>query len=262
MVGAGGREANARDAGTIDNAASRAARQLPQAARSPVCAALHPGYDCASHCQGDLMELPIAVVAILGAVLVGVISPGPSFVLVARTAVAVSRSDGIAAALGMGLGGLIFAAAALLGLQAVLTAVPSLHLGLKIAGAAYLIYLAVRLWRGAGAPIAAADVAPDRIGNWRRSLVLGLATQLSNPKTAMVYASIFTALMPADQPEWLGWLVLPSIFAIEAGWYAIVAMAFSSERPRRGYLRSKRWIDRAAGAVMGLLAAKLIWETR
>jgi threonine/homoserine/homoserine lactone efflux protein len=208
------------------------------------------------------MELPIAIVAILGAVLIGAISPGPSFVLVARTAVAVSRSDGIAAALGMGLGGSIFAAAALLGLQVVLAAVPSLYLGLKIVGAAYLIYLAIRLWRGAAAPIAAADVAPGRIGSRRRSFALGLATQLSNPKTAMVYASIFTALLPADQPPWLAAIVLPCIFAIEAGWYAIVAVAFSSERPRRGYLRSKRWIDRAAGAVMGLLALKLIWDAR
>jgi len=208
------------------------------------------------------MELPIAVAAILAAVLVGAISPGPSFVLVARTAVAVSRSDGIAAALGMGLGGSIFAAAALLGLQVVLAAVPSLYLGLKVAGAAYLMYLAIRLWRGAAAPIAAADVAPGRIGSRRRSFALGLATQLSNPKTAMVYASIFTALLPADQPPWLAAVVLPSIFAIEAGWYAIVAVAFSSERPRRGYLRSKRWIDRAAGAVMGLLALKLISEAK
>ena len=208
------------------------------------------------------MELPIAIVAILGAVLIGAISPGPSFVLVARTAVAVSRSDGVATALGMGLGGLIFAAAALLGLQVVLAAVPSLYLGLKIAGAAYLIYLAVRLWRGAGAPIAAPDVAPGRLSSGWRSFALGLATQLSNPKTAVVYASIFTALLPADQPPWLAAVVLPSIFAIEAGWYAIVAVAFSSERPRRGYLRSKRWIDRAAGAVMGLLALKLIWDAR
>jgi threonine efflux protein len=209
------------------------------------------------------MELPLAIVAILGAVLIGAISPGPSFVLVARTAVAVSRSDGIAAALGMGLGGSVFAAAALLGLQVVLAAVPSLYLSLKIAGAAYLIYLAIRLWRGAAAPIAAAaDAAPGRIGSRCRSFALGLATQLSNPKTAMVYASIFTALLPADQPAWLAAVVLPSIFAIEAGWYAIVAVAFSSERPRRGYLRSKRWIDRAAGAVMGLLALKLISEAR
>jgi threonine/homoserine/homoserine lactone efflux protein len=208
------------------------------------------------------MELPLVVVAILGAILIGAMSPGPSFVLVARTAVAVSRSDGIAAALGMGLGGLIFAAAALLGLHVVLTSVPSLDLGLKIAGAIYLAWLAVQLWRGASAPLAVADMPSDRTSSARRSFALGLATQLSNPKTAVAYASIFTALLPAEQPAWLAAVVLPAIFAIETGWYAIVAIAFSAAGPRRGYLRSKRWIDRAAGGVMGLLAAKLISDTR
>jgi threonine efflux protein len=208
------------------------------------------------------MESTIAVVAILGAILMGAISPGPSCVLVARTAVAVSRFDGIAAALGMGVGGLIFASAALFGLHVVLTNVPSVHLGLKVVGAMYLAYLAVRLWRGAGVPIAAADVPPDRMSSRRKSFVVGLATQLSNPKTAIAYASIFTALLPQDQPGWLAAVVLPSIFAIETGWYAIVAIAFSSERPRRSYLRSKLWIDRAAAGVMGLLALKLVSDTR
>jgi threonine/homoserine/homoserine lactone efflux protein len=70
------------------------------------------------------MELLIALGAIFGAILIGAVSPGPSFVLVARTAIAVSRSAGMATALGMGVGGLIFAGAALLGLHVVLTAVP------------------------------------------------------------------------------------------------------------------------------------------
>ena len=55
--------------------------------------------------------LPTAstLMIVLGAILLGAISPGPSFVLVARTAVAVSRRDALATALGMGAGGLVFA---------------------------------------------------------------------------------------------------------------------------------------------------------
>ena len=58
-----------------------------------------------------------------------------------------------------------------------------------------------------------------------RSFWLGLSTQLSNPKTTIVYASVFAALLPADVPLWL-FAVLPLfIFLLEAGWYAIVAVA-------------------------------------
>src|SRR3954451_16050401 len=92
------------------------------------------------------MDLLIAVLTVLGAVVIGAISPGPSFVLVARTAIAVSRRDGIAAAVGMGFGAFVFAGAALLGLNVVLTTVPWVYLGIKIAGAAYLFYLALPLW--------------------------------------------------------------------------------------------------------------------
>jgi threonine/homoserine/homoserine lactone efflux protein len=94
-----------------------------------------------------------------------------------------------------------------------------------------------------------------------RSFLLALTTQVSNPKTAIVYASVFAALLPPALPGWI-YVVLPLlIFLIETSWYAVVAVLFSAERPRAAYLRSKTWIDRLAGAVMGLLGARLIAET-
>ena len=209
------------------------------------------------------MDFPVAALAILGAILLGAISPGPSFVLVARTAVAVSRRDALATALGMGVGGLVFAGAALLGLMVVLASVPWLYLAIKVMGAAYLLYLALSLWKGANDPLATTDVRGGGAARGLfRSFGFGLATQLSNPKTAIWYASIFAAVLSADQPRGLAAVVLPMIFAIEAGWYALVAVVFSSAGPRRGYLRLKPWIDRAAGGVMGLLGLKLLWEAR
>jgi threonine/homoserine/homoserine lactone efflux protein len=209
-----------------------------------------------------LVDLLIPLGAIFGAVLVGAISPGPSFVLVARTSVAVSRSAGLANALGMGAGGLIFAAAALLGLQVALAAVPWAYLGLKIAGGAYLIYLAVQLWRGAREPIEMQPVTSGGAGSLRKFFAVGLATQLSNPKTAIAYASIFTALLPADPPAWVASVILPTIFLIETSWYAVVAMVFSSKGPRRSYLSAKVLIDRLAAGVLGLLGFKLLSEAK
>jgi len=208
------------------------------------------------------VELLIPLGAIFGAILVGAMSPGPSFVLVARTSVAVSRSAGVANALGMGLGGLLFAAAALLGLQVALAAVPWAYLGLKIAGGAYLLYLAVQLWRGAREPIEMQPVSTDGPGSLRRFFAVGIVTQLSNPKTAIAYASIFTALLPADPPAWAAGVILPTIFLIETGWYAIVAVVFSSDGPRRSYIGAKFLIDRLAAGVLGLLGVKLLSEAR
>lgn len=190
----------------------------------------------------------------------GVISPGPSFVLVARTAIAVSRRDGLAAAVGMGLGGVFFGALALAGLTAVLATVEWLYLGLRLLGGTYLLYLGLVIWRGAKEPIVIAQAAGGARNPWR-SFVVALTTQVSNPKAAIIYASVFAALLPPALPGWIYLVLPPLIFLIEASWYAVVALLFSAERPRAAYLRSKLWIDRLAGAVMGLLGLRLIAET-
>jgi threonine/homoserine/homoserine lactone efflux protein len=204
------------------------------------------------------MELVFSLAGVLAALLIGAISPGPSFVLVARTAMAVSRTDGLFAALGMGAGSMIFSAAVLLGLQAVLFGVPSLYLALQLAGGLYLVYIAVRIWRGAKQPLVVVATEKEVRKSAGRSFLLGLFTQLSNPKTAIFYGSIFAALLPHNLPLSAS-LVLPFlVFALEAGWYAIVALALSSESPRAAYLRAKIHVDRVASGVMGLLGLKLV----
>jgi threonine efflux protein len=206
------------------------------------------------------MSATFVLLGILGAVLIGAISPGPSFVLVVRTSMAVSRRDGLAAALGMGVGAVIFAGVALLGLHTVLRQVGSLYFGLKLLGGFYLIYLAIGLWRGATQPVAVPNTAEQRASDPGKSFSLALATQLSNPKTAVFYASIFAALLPAELPLEISAALPPLVLMVETGWYAVVAFAFSSSRPRAAYLRSRTWIDRIAGSVMGLLGLRLIME--
>lgn len=189
---------------------------------------------------------------------IGAASPGPSFVMVARTAVGASRADGLMAALGMGVGGLLFASAALLGLKGLLAAVPGLYLLLKIVGGLYLAYLGYRIWRGANTPLATGEPPiQSRSVTLTRSFALGLTTQISNPKTAVVYASVFAAFLPAATTPGFDMIVAALIFGIEAGWYALVALLLSSAAPRRAYLRYKAWIDRAAGGMMVALGLKL-----
>jgi threonine/homoserine/homoserine lactone efflux protein len=195
------------------------------------------------------------------AIAIGAMSPGPSFVLVSRIAISRSRKAGFAAALGMGVGGVTFATLALLGLNALLMQVSWLYALLRIAGGLYLIYLGIRIWRGATEGLAIEAPSAPATTSVTRNILFGLVTQLSNPKTAIFYGSIFAALLPSSPDDWLLLALPPVVFAVEAGWYAVVALAFSSSRPRALYLRSKAWIDRAAGAVMGALGLRLVAET-
>ncbi|MBN3809108.1 LysE family translocator [Paraburkholderia sp. Ac-20347] len=203
------------------------------------------------------MSPTTAVVSILAALLLGAMSPGPSFVMVARNAIGLSRRDGMATALGMGIGAICFAGIALAGLYTLLATVAWLYAGLKIAGGLYLLYIAVRIWRGAGQPI---TMNRDIAGGTRpgKSFWMGLTTQLSNPKTAVAYGSIFVALLPQHPPLWCYFALPPLVFAIETGWYTVVAICFSSQRPRDLYLRAKGGIDRLAAGAIAALGLRLI----
>ncbi|MCH8617523.1 LysE family translocator [Undibacterium sp. TS12] len=210
------------------------------------------------------MEHYASLLGICAALTVGVISPGPSFVMIARTAVAASRNEGVAAAIGMGCGGVLFAIAALLGLQGLLLAVPLLYTVLKVAGGIYLAFLGFKIWRGASLPLQIAAATGNLTGrnSLSKSLILGFTTQVSNPKTSIVYASVFAAFMPGSQSISFDVLLICTVFVIESSWYAIVAVALSSARPRTTYLRYKHWLDRVAGGVMMALGIKLVASAR
>lgn len=197
--------------------------------------------------------IPIAAVLIMG-----VVSPGPCFIHVARNSVIHSRQHGLATAAGTGTGAAIFALLAMLGLQKILNAVPELFTGLKIAGGAYLIWLAIKIFRGASQPITLSlnsGITPKKISTSFRN---GLLTQLSIPKTAIVFASIFTALLPDNIPAAF-YYVLPCMsFVIDAGWYSFVAVLLSTEKPRQLYLRMKSCVDRTSATILSIVGMRLI----
>lgn len=203
-----------------------------------------------------------AILGIITALTVGVISPGPSFVFVARTAVSTSRSEGIAAALGMGIGGLVFAVAALLGLQSILLAVPSVYLSLKIVGGLYLTYLGFKILNSANKPMMPIGFEAGKKDpkNIYKALILGFTAQISNPKTAIVYASVFATFLPAAPSFGFNLAVIAFVFIIEAGWYALVALVLSSQGSQAVYLRYKCWMDRVAGGVLAALGLNLAWS--
>lgn len=200
----------------------------------------------------------IILSGILAALLLGAMSPGPSFVMVSRIAVTKSRSDGLRAALGMGVGGALFASLALAGLASLLSAAGWLYLVFKLAGGAYLIYLGVKIWQHAPQRFDIETSDKAKQASRPRSFSLAMLTQISNPKTAIVYASIFASLLPANPPLWMLLVLPPLVFIIEAGWYMIVAVVFSGPHATRVYLRSKTWIDRFTGLVLGALGLRLI----
>ncbi|HTR87077.1 MAG TPA: LysE family translocator [Reyranella sp.] len=203
------------------------------------------------------------VVALLGLAAVhwlAVMSPGPSTVLVVQTA-AVSRRGGLIAAFAMMLGALLWAAAALYGLQALFAQFAWLYRVFQVAGGAFLIYLAVQIWRHAREPLPEIAPAAARVGDgqiFARALLL----QLGNPKIMVFFGSIFLSVLPHDMPAWLQAVVLALVAFDEFTWFAVLALTFSGTTARAFYRRAKFWLDRFMGGALALLGLRLALSSR
>ena len=188
--------------------------------------------------------------------LMAAISPGPSVLMAARIGVTEGFRSGVGVAVGIGIGGVFWACAALFGLALLFEYAPMLLTALKIAGGAFLLYMAYKLWKSADEPLAqTSDDIPPR--SLISAFMLGLVTQVSNPKPAILFAAIFIGTVPATA----GWgtygALLCVVFFNETMWNTLVSRIFSMQKTRATYLNLKGWIDRAFGGLLGLLGIKI-----
>ena len=184
------------------------------------------------------------------------ISPGPAVLMAARTGVTEGLRTGAFLAIGIGIGGVIWAAAALFGLALVFEAAPSLLWALKIIGGLYLIYMAWGMWRGADTPLEM-DAAATTPRSAASAFRLGLWTQLANPKPAVLFSAIFIGTVPPGTPAWVIAALLLVVFLNETIWNILVARIFSFDRTRAGYISLKSLIDRTFGGLLALLGVKI-----
>jgi len=192
--------------------------------------------------------------------LLAVISPGPSFLITAQTAVARSRLDGMKIALGLGGGTLVWSTAALLGLNVIFRLHHWLFVGMKVAGALFLLWIAIQIFRHAKAPIEMSE--GNGAAARRNPFVRGFLTQISNPKVAVFFGSIFVAMLPQSVPAWMILALIAIVTLNEIVWYTLVALCFGSGPVRRFYLDAKKWIDRVTGLFLGALSLRILWEAR
>ena len=205
-----------------------------------------------------LFIIPIAIAAI-----VGVMSPGPSFLFVAQTAMNKSRSHAIATSFGLGTGAVVFTLLACFGLFIVIESVPFLYGFLKFIGGMYLLYLAYKMWTSSGKEINSSTNTVEiqsRKGSYLKSYILGLLTQLSNPKTAIVIGGVIMAFLPSEVPPYSFWIIAILTFIIDSGWYCIVSVALSTNKAQSFYSRFKQRINRIASGIMAFMGGKLAFN--
>lgn len=189
--------------------------------------------------------------------LAAAISPGPAVLLAARTSLREGMARGAWLAVGIGIGACLWALAALFGLAVLFRLAPSLLTALKFLGAAYLLYLAWKMWRHAPDPLETALPETTKARSNLGYVWLGILAQLANPKPAVFFGTIFLTFVPPAAPLWAYAAILAIVFINDAGWNVIVARIFSLQRTRAGYLNLKSTIERVFGGLLALLGLKL-----
>jgi threonine/homoserine/homoserine lactone efflux protein len=191
--------------------------------------------------------------AFVGVALIVIVTPGQDTALTIRNTIAGGRRGGVLTALGVISGQLTWALAASAGLAAVLLASRDVFIALKLAGAAYLVFL------GAQALFAAIRGRPrdHRLPQRRGAYRQGVLSNLGNPKMAV----FFTSLLPQFASSFGGMLSLGVLFAcFTLAWLSLYAAAVARAAALFRRSRIRRALDAATGAVLVALGVRLATE--
>lgn len=192
-----------------------------------------------------------------------VVTPGPNFVVVMRSALGSDLRIAAAAVAGIASGTAVWGIAGWLGISALFTAAPTAFVALKVAGGAYLCWVGLRLlwsaWRGG---IGAHVPTPSTLRVLRSAYLRGLLTILANPKTAIFVASLFAAALPQDYHWGQGLGAVGAMIAISATWYMLVAFAFTRPAIAAAYGRARRAIDGLIGTIFAAFGTHLMASSR
>lgn len=186
------------------------------------------------------------------ALAIAVALPGPGIFAVVSCAIGNGFRHALALTAGIVFGDVIFFTLAVLGMAALARSLGDLFFIVKLAGAAYLIWLGFKLWR-AKAPssvdTADANAMPPR--GYREDFVAGFLVTISNPKSIGFYAGLLPTFVDLERLTLINGLSMGVIVVLVVGLIP-AAYAYAAARSRRFFQspRSMKVLNRTAGTMM------------
>ncbi len=186
------------------------------------------------------------------ALLAALASPGPAFLIMIRTSLSTGRTAGIALGCGLGLIAALWTLMALMGLDTVFKIFPWAYTAVKTIGAAYLIYIAYKMWRGA------VDAIETETKPSKHAFLQGILINLLNPKSVLFAAAVLVVIFPKDMTFTQNAIVVINHFIVELLFYTLMAIGMSTQTVSTFYIRLKKYIDRVSSVVLGTLGLRLL----
>jgi homoserine/homoserine lactone efflux protein len=194
----------------------------------------------------------------LAAVTLLVITPGPTMLMCAANAMNHGPARAMASAAGALSASLVVMALSAGGLGALLAASATAFTALKVVGAAYLIWLGIRMMRASAPPL---REAPAMRG--RSLFVQGLLVSATNPKAVLFFAAFFPQFIDPSRPVLPQFVLLSLTFVMLDG-MMLLACALGVGRIARWLRDSRvvRWVNRVCGGLFTLLGGLLLLSRR
>jgi len=202
------------------------------------------------------------LIAFLATTAVFAYIPGPAMLYAAAQTIARGRWSGLMAALGIHLGGYVHVIAAAAGLSILFHAVPTLYMIVKFAGAAYLVWLGISIFRARAEGDTALPGIEPKSG--RRAFFESVTVEVLNPKTAIFFVAFLPQFVDASAafPVWLQLAILGTIVNVMFSSADIVCVFLAGaviKRLRRSS-QAQRLMQRAGGAMLVGLGAHLAFQ--
>lgn len=187
----------------------------------------------------------------------GAISPGPSLLVVVRTSLSSGTAAGVLLSLSHALAVGLYASLVVFGLAYLVTQSPGVTQALRIAGAAFLLYLAWGAWTGAAQPLLPPQEGAERASSvsYGQAIRDGFLTGLLNPKVLFWFLALFSQFVEQAAPlgQKLGMVLLAT--GIDAAWYLVVVLALQRAQRRLGF---SAWIERHGSRINRCFAVLLV----
>jgi threonine/homoserine/homoserine lactone efflux protein len=188
------------------------------------------------------------------------IVPGLDTAMVLRSTAARGRRHGLATALGVNTGALLWGAGAAVGVSALLTASTVAYTFVRVVGAVYMVWMGARLLRHArrGVAEAAEPGRTVRETSLARSWGRGFTTNLLNPKIGAFYVAILPQFIPASAPHLAVGLLLALVHDLEGMiWFTAIILGAHTMRKRLERRQVRRGLDGLTGATLIAFGIKL-----
>ena len=199
--------------------------------------------------------IPIAVIQI-----VGWATPGPNHLTIITASVTAGRAAGIRAAFGIAAGALTWSLIAVSGIAVIFEVFPPLYLALRIAGAAYLIYLGINAFqaarRGGVFKLSPDKASPATKAPFRTAYLV----MMTNPKAVLFFGSILTAFIPLDGSRALMIIIVLQIGTLAALLNTFAALFFSVGPVKRAFESYGYAISMVFGGLFCALGALVAWD--